>query len=1247
MARRGPRPDSDDDQRPRRGGLGFDSGRGSKRDAAEEEEEEEEWKPRKRRMQPPDDENGPGTSDTGATAAAFIGSAAAAPASPSLSSAPAFAASAALAGSAAVAASASGVDPKRLGLGLFERHTKGFASRYLQRFGFQGRLGRHEQGISEPVLAHARPDRMGLAFGEFKEAASRERDRQESARRARMGLPDAADEEAGDEAEGRVGADGPMGAGAGRVPRAAFAPRPKRKQYKTAAELLAATASTAAAGDRAVQAGASYTPIIDMRGRKAEVLSSYADIRSAPPVDEADDAAEAAGNAIGRELMHNVTLMCDLAAADLTASQSRLQRAGAQAAEAAAAAAEWTAKADAADGMARRAAVMRCDLAAAVDAVDDAAAGAVASFGGSDGSPDAASAFAFAVSRGITRSLDHVARSAHLLPSQLPAPAAPAGSIPDQDVYRRLSLSHRVLARAVPGLAASALTALTEQRTVGSATCREWLPDLMAPDALGNSSNSSSNSSNRAFSVLSLDPGAASLLTALRRLLLEIAIAGHGLTTVPAPAAPGANARAGADLGSDLRRLHREKLQEAERPQAGPARSADDMDQGDDDAKAAAKPGTRACASQRSALGTGKTRAGVGFAGAGIKAARSWRIHGGSDDDDKEEKDEGKISGRHDSAVQSAAGRSEWSARSEADEDEDEGEDPAGEAASIAALLGAFRVPAAEEPPSARTQDSTEAAQQRREATDQAHTARASLRAAVESTLVPSLRRALTSHWDPRYPLQAQAILRALAPASFFGATEDAWRAGGPHLVLAGAQVAAARGHPLQPRSVRRFLLRAAQSSVDDSAKEPSAPFVPAFARLLLAGELDLLSADCFRALLRAFLPARLESTLREWNPAEDQVPPNEWIFPWFQLRLLPDAATDTRAFLEPLWRIFQDRLVPVLSDWQPNTDASALAVLAPWQSALASSGAMSSLWTRFVTRWFVPKMVQAVGDLPAGEDALTTPADVEKTRAALAALLHHWAPLLPDTTLQWLLQGEVFPRLYAQLYDGLRKWCSTAASAPADATAVPTGCPESSIYGQVLRWYIRVASAFPGNLRALRSTQALFNRMLLCMEVLAQRGTGPLVATGTSDSAAVPSWLEQLQPHLPATISFAQLQEQAATADRQKMLDAQAKAAEFASAAKGPTAAIAGSGGDLGSAGGVGDSALSFAGLLEVLAGRRGLQLLPHPSRAPVQGKYTVYRLGDRTCFYVRGGVVFVENKETQGTPTWEPISVQQLMDS
>jgi tuftelin-interacting protein 11 len=55
-------------------------------------------------------------------------------------------------------------------VGQWEKHTKGFGKKMLEKMGFKGRLGAHESGISAAVEVKVRPGQMGLGFGDFVES---------------------------------------------------------------------------------------------------------------------------------------------------------------------------------------------------------------------------------------------------------------------------------------------------------------------------------------------------------------------------------------------------------------------------------------------------------------------------------------------------------------------------------------------------------------------------------------------------------------------------------------------------------------------------------------------------------------------------------------------------------------------------------------------------------------------------------------------------------------------------------------------------------------------------------------------------------------------------------------------------------------------------------------------------------------------------------------------------------------------
>eukprot|EP00462_Mataza_sp_D1_P008843 CAMPEP_0175165914 /NCGR_PEP_ID=MMETSP0087-20121206/27379_1 /TAXON_ID=136419 /ORGANISM="Unknown Unknown, Strain D1" /LENGTH=871 /DNA_ID=CAMNT_0016455401 /DNA_START=6 /DNA_END=2621 /DNA_ORIENTATION=+ len=173
--------------------------------------------------------------------------------------------------------------------GTFEKHTKGFGMKMLQKMGFTGRLGKNATGIARPIEPKLRPKGAGLAHGGFKE-----KNETENFRNADEEL--AAKEESSDEEKEtpqRENREGNWRKGG---------KKKAKQQYKTAAEVAA---------EQQEKEKAYSNIVIDMRGPTK--ISTLDKISS-----KKQDSWTPTGSSHNLpELQHNLRLLVDLTEEDI------------------------------------------------------------------------------------------------------------------------------------------------------------------------------------------------------------------------------------------------------------------------------------------------------------------------------------------------------------------------------------------------------------------------------------------------------------------------------------------------------------------------------------------------------------------------------------------------------------------------------------------------------------------------------------------------------------------------------------------------------------------------------------------------------------------------------------------------------------------------------------------------------------------------------------------------------------------
>lgn len=177
-------------------------------------------------------------------------------------------------------------------IGAWEKHTKGIGLKLLQKFGFTGRLGAKENGVSRAIEVVVRPTNTGLGFGDITEAAKLKVNKKIEAEWRGVEYVDEEEEKKQKKSSVERLADGKGWK--------------KNKSSSNGATKL----SAAELINKYMNEDSSQKPkqqvIIDMRSKDARVITDMSEIGTDGYVDEIPADAKPK---LGQELLYNINLL--------------------------------------------------------------------------------------------------------------------------------------------------------------------------------------------------------------------------------------------------------------------------------------------------------------------------------------------------------------------------------------------------------------------------------------------------------------------------------------------------------------------------------------------------------------------------------------------------------------------------------------------------------------------------------------------------------------------------------------------------------------------------------------------------------------------------------------------------------------------------------------------------------------------------------------------------------------------------
>ena len=177
-------------------------------------------------------------------------------------------------------------DHQQRQLGEWEKHTKGIGLKLLNKFGFKGRLGANEDGVSSSIEVKVRPNAMGLGFGDFKEASAMKSNKVLEAewRKDPSIIPTEEEEVVQDDN------------------------KPFIEALASSQSWKIGSHSTIINKESLQEETPSSIEILDMRGPTTKVLTNL----TQDSLKNYDDSAYSQNFGVGKELLYNVSMMSDM-----------------------------------------------------------------------------------------------------------------------------------------------------------------------------------------------------------------------------------------------------------------------------------------------------------------------------------------------------------------------------------------------------------------------------------------------------------------------------------------------------------------------------------------------------------------------------------------------------------------------------------------------------------------------------------------------------------------------------------------------------------------------------------------------------------------------------------------------------------------------------------------------------------------------------------------------------------------------